>query len=437
MTPTTTLRPSANLAGHDARGNALTGATPQAIAYFEQALVAHLSWRGGAEELLAQALDEAPGFVMVHAMQAWLLACSRDINRVRQARVPLQRALGAGPQRHGERLHLGALAALLDDDYPRAKQLLGQLLQRSPRDVLALQAAHALDYLTGDLDQLVERAARVLPAWNSALPGCHAVLAMHAFGLVEGGDGEAAEREARAALAQNPLDVRAHHVMAHVFETTGRAAEGVRWMERHADAWATSRMVATHCAWHLALFHLTLGDVEHALAVHDRHIGATQTGDIADLIDASALLWRVQLQGGDVGARWQALANAWAARVDDRFCSFSDVHAMLAFVGAGDERQARRLVDSLVAIRSRPTRYGQTTRQLGLPACRGLVASGQGQYPLAITHLASLPAAAHRLGGSHAQRDVLYLTLAQAVERMRRPTPRKLARPASSRARRL
>ncbi|MEO8121785.1 MAG: hypothetical protein ABI606_20985 [Rhodoferax sp.] len=38
--------------------------------------------------------------------------------------------------------------------------------------------------------------------------------------------------------------------------------------------------------------------------------------------------------------------------------------------------------------------------------------------------LASLPALAHRFGGSHAQRDVLHLTLLQAVERIRRPARR-------------
>ena len=36
----------------------------------------------------------------------------------------------------------------------------------------------------------------------------------------------------------------------------------------------------------------------------------------------------------------------------------------------------------------------------------------------------NLPALAHRLGGSHAQRDVLHLTLLKAIERIRRPAHR-------------
>jgi hypothetical protein len=97
---------------------------------------------------------------------------------------------------------------------------------------------------------------------------------------------------------------------------------------------------------------------------------------------------------------------------------------MLAFVGAGDEPRARRLEQALLRSQSRPTRHGLSTRQLGLPAARGLMAFGRRDHQLAITLLASLPSQLHRLGGSHAQRDVLHLTLLQSIEAMRRPARR-------------
>ena len=112
---------------------------------------------------------------------------------------------------------------------------------------------------------------------------------------------------------------------------------------------------------------------------------------------------------------------AWAPHIDDGFCSFSDLHAMLAFVGARDWNLARRLERELARRQALPTRHGETTRQLGLPACRALIAFGHGDDALAIALLAGLPAQPHRIGGSHAQRDVLHLTLQRAVERMRRP----------------
>ena len=69
---------------------------------------------------------------------------------------------------------------------------------------------------------MLHRVEAVLPAWHRDMPGCHAVLATHAFALEEHGEYEHAEQAAREALDLNPLDVRAHHVMAHVFEMTDR-----------------------------------------------------------------------------------------------------------------------------------------------------------------------------------------------------------------------
>jgi tetratricopeptide (TPR) repeat protein len=404
----------------DAHGCRVTGATPSALVAYERALAAFQSWRGGVDEALAAALQEGPAFVMAHALQAYLLLCSRDPRRVRSARPVLERAAGL-PANPRERLHLAAISATLADDYERAKDWLGELLAQYPLDVLALQVAHLFDHITGDIDCLRGRVASVLPSWSRDLPGYHAVLAMHAFGLEESGEYERAEEAACAALALDPMDARAHHAMAHVFEMSERADAGVRWMHEHSDFWSIDTVVATHGWWHVALFHIAQRRFDDALVLYDRHVRAGPSGQICDLIDASALLWRLELAGGDPGSRWGELATGWSAFIDDGFCSFNDLHAMLAFVGARDWDRARRLECALVKAQALPTRHGGTTRELGLASCRALIAFGRGNDPLAITLLASLPALAHRLGGSHAQRDVLNLTLIKAVERVRRP----------------
>jgi tetratricopeptide (TPR) repeat protein len=411
------------MSGVDARGCSISGATPAALEAYERALAAFQSWRSGANVELALAIQEAPTFVMAHVLQAYLVLSSRDPRHVRAARPMLARA-AALPANERERLHLAALAAALADDYERAKALLGELLRLHPRDILALQVAHAFDYLTGDLARMNDRVAPVLPAWSSDLPGYHAVLAMQAFSLEECGEYDRAEQAARAALALNALDARAHHVMAHVFEMTERADAGVRWMNEHIAYWGAGTVVATHCWWHLALFHLAQGQVDCALALYDRRIRAGHSTAISDLIDAASLLWRAELRGGNTGTRWAELAAAWAPHIDDGFCSFTDMHAMLAFVGAHDWDRAQRLELALARGASLPTRYGETTRQVGLPACRALIAFGRRNDTLAINLLASLPALAHRLGGSHAQRGVLHLTLRHAIERIRRPDRR-------------
>ena len=360
---------------------------------------------------------------MAHVLQAYQFVCSRDLRRIQLARSLLVRAASLRADER-ERLHLGAIAAAAVGDYELATTRLDELLRRHPRDALALQVANTFDYFTGEAKRMLDRVETVLPAWSSDRPGYHTVLVTHAFALEECGEYERAEHAARAALALNPLDVRAYHVMAHVFEMTDRADAGVRWMNEQIAQFGVDHLFTTHCWWHLALFHLGQGQTERALSLYDNFVRADRSADIADLIDAAALLWRIRLRGADVGTRGAELADAWAPHIHDSFCTFNDLHAMLAFVGARDRERARRLEAALVSSHSQQTRYGQTTRQLGLPACRALIAFGRGDNTLATTLLASLPALAHRLGGSHAQRDVLHLTLLQAIERIRGPVRR-------------
>ena len=407
----------------DFRGCEISGATPGALDAFEHALATFQSWRNGSDGYLAPALQDAPSFVMAHVLQAYLYLASRDPVRVRRARPVLAR-LWQMPANARERLHLSAIAAILADDYEHAKALLGGLLTREPRDVLALQVAHNLDYLTGDVARMSDRVAGVLPAWSSDMAGYHAVLAMHAFALEEGGQFARAEEFAKQALKLNPFDARAHHVMAHVFEMTERADAGVQWMQEHIEIWTADTVVATHCWWHLALFHLAEGRIERALSVYDTRVRAGRSDEVADMIDAAALLWRIELKGGHAGARWSELASAWAPHIADAFCTFNDLHAMIAFVGARRWDLAQRMERELAQRQSSCTRHGDTTRLIGLPACRALTAFGRGEYTTAIGLLVSLPALAHRIGGSHAQRDVLQLTLRRALECMSRPVSR-------------
>jgi len=414
----------------DFRGCTIEGATPTALAAYERALAASQAWRVDAGAALETARAEAPRFVMAHVLAAWQLVCGRDARRLAAARPIVADALRLRANER-ERLHLAALSSVLADDYEGAKARLGRILKESPRDAVALQVAHSLDYVTGDVARMVARVAQALRSWSRGDPGYHAVLAMLAFALAEAGDCGRAEAAARAALELDPLDARACHAMAHVFEMTDRPEAGLRWMADHEPAWAASSSVVTHGWWHVALFQLALGDLDAALALYDARVAGGRSAEVSDLIDRSALLWRIALLRASQGMRWSELADRWSPHIDDGFCSFSDVHAMLAFVGANDCPARGGLEANLQRRQSGRTRHGRTTRQLGLPACRALMAFGRGDDALAIKLLAGLPPLAHRLGGSHAQRDVLDLTLQHAVQRARRSKLR--SRPAAAR----
>jgi tetratricopeptide (TPR) repeat protein len=413
----------------DARGCRVNGASGRALDHYERALHGFLAWRGEPRAEARRALEEAPGFVMGHVLEAQLHLCSRDPSGAAVARAGLERARHL-PQDARERMHLAAIATSLTGDWERARELLACILERHPRDLLALAVSHTIDLYLGDTRDLRARVAAVLPAWSRADAGFHGVLAMLAFGLEECGEYARAEDAALAALELDAGDIRAHHARCHVLEMQGRAAEGVRWMGERAPHWSGSGASSTHVWWHLALYHLELGNAAQALEIYDRRIGAAAPPALAELIDASALLWRLHLRGATLGDRWSVLAARWAPRAEDAYCAFNDLHAMLAFVGA----QRRDLQRRLLRAQRRRLAHGGTNegmlRDVGLPACAALDAFGRGRYDRAAQLLSALPAVSHRLGGSHAQRGLLGLThrAAQAQLMRRRVAALVMAR---------
>lgn len=399
----------------DARGCRVSGATVRALETYERALEAFLAWSGDARAEAQRAVEEAPGFTMGHVMVALTHLCGRDPAALPTAAASLRQARGLA-RNEREALYLDAIATGLTGDFEGARARLGAIAARFPRDLLALATAHTLDYLLGDTRAQRDRIAAALPSWSRADAGYHGLLAMHAFGLEECGEYARAEESAFAALELAPHNLRAHHARAHVLEMQRRPAEGVRWMQDRVAFWDRPGASATHVWWHLALHHLELGDAAEALKIYDRRV-LEGTPGVSEMIDAAALLWRLELRGTALGARWSRLAALWAPRAEDAYCAFSDLHAMLAFVGAGRKDLQQRL---LRAEHRRVAAGGTNAvmlRTVGLPANEALAAFGRRDYADAAARLRGLPEVSHRLGGSHAQRGIIGLTLREAQNR--------------------
>ena len=168
-----------------------------------------------------------------------------------------------------ERRHLAAARAWLDGDFQQAVARYGDIAIEYPRDSLALQLAHLGDFYLGQSSQLRDRIARALCDWDESVPGYGYVLGMHAFGLEEMGDYGRAEERARRALELNPRDPWAVHAGAHVMEMQGRLGDGVHWLTSRTNDWAPDNGFAFHNWWHLALYHLDLGQHDRVLELYD------------------------------------------------------------------------------------------------------------------------------------------------------------------------
>lgn len=402
----------------DCRDVPLSTASGRALAQYEAACELLLGYFGNPLAVIETALADEPDFVSGHCLRAAMMIIATE----KAAEPMLRDAVTAAEAlftvaNDRERGHIRAARAWLDGDFGRAVKLYGDVLFDWPRDVLALQVAHLGDFYLGRSAMLRDRITRALAGWNESDPGYGFVLGMHAFGLEETGDYDRAEVTGRLAIGINPRDPWAVHAVAHVMEMQGRATDGIGWLGGSSRHWRTDNAFAFHNWWHLALFHLDLGQHRQAVELYDSVIRSQSSPIVLEMIDATALLWRLHLLGADVGSRWAELADQWEGLCDDAYYAFNDVHAMMAFVADGRDAAARYLLDVLTREAAGSGSNAVMTREVGLPLCRALDCFGRGEWDQALDGLLMVRPVAQRMGGSHAQRDVIALTAVEAALR--------------------
>jgi hypothetical protein len=408
----------------DQNGLAMSGASAAAARHYDRAIDELLHLRAEVADESKAALADSPDFPMGNVLAAYLKLLTTEAEDARTARArfgAFRRRIEESSLLPRERAHLAAVQALIDGDFLTCGSLLAQITVEHPRDALALLAGHQIDFFTGDARSLRDRIGGALTAWREDDPHFGHVLGMYAFGLEEAGHYDLSEEAGLRAVELNARDVWGIHAVAHTYEMQGRFGDGLRYLDARAPDWSTGTFFNVHTWWHYCLYALEAGDVPRVLAIYDSVMAGGQT--CMELLDAAALLWRLQLEEPDrtgLDERWRALADAWPARVAEPFYAFNDMHAVMSYVGAGRIRDAGELIASREAYAAEP-RPGVTNRDMtlrvGLPVCRAIVAFGRGDYPAVVELLYPIRHRINEFGGSHAQRDAVQKTLLEAALR--------------------
>lgn len=393
-----------------------SGATDGGLESYRHALHELQCFIGDPVGSVDRAIAADPGFVMAHVLKGYLFGLATEREAMAVARSCHEAALPLGGTT-AEQAHVAALGHLASGRWHEASRILEDITIDNPLDALALQAGHQIDFFTGNARMLRDRIGRALPAWQAGMPGHHAILGMQAFGLEETGDYARAEKFGRQAVEIEARDGWAQHAVAHVMEMQCRQRDGIAWMRANPEAWTRESFLKIHNWWHLALFHYDLGEIDEVLSLYDGPIYGARSALSLNMVDASAILWRLHLGGIDVSDRWQALAANWTPKAGAGNYAFNDVHAMMAFVGAGLDGPARTLLETQNETMRGDDDNAAFTRDVGHPLTLAIKAFGDGDYSGVVRRIRPILAIAHRFGGSHAQRDVIDLTLIEAALR--------------------
>ncbi|WP_143261754.1 tetratricopeptide repeat protein [Allokutzneria sp. NRRL B-24872] len=407
----------------DQHGVPLTAASSAAVEELDRAVDSLLHFRSDVGDLAARVVAEDPVLPLGNAMRVHLAVLSTDPAHVPVVADEFAKFLSVvdlAELTEGERMHLTAASHLLDGDLVSAARVLTGICTAQPRDAMALAFGHQIDFLMGDAVSLRDRIGGAMHAWGESDPHFANLLGMYAFGLEECGHWDQAEQAGLRAMSLDPADVWSIHAVGHAHEMRARFSSGIELFDRRRPDWDSDNLLRVHIWWHYCLFLLESGQPERALEIYDTKLAPSEADTIRDAVNAASLLWRLHLDGVHHESRWQELARTWPPRMKIPFSAFNDMHAVMSYVGAGDDLAAEQLIAErkryLVDAPENVSNAAMTAR-VGLPVCEALLAFGRGRYDEAVDHLWPVRRRVHEFGGSHAQRDVVQRTLVEAAVR--------------------
>ncbi len=393
----------------DVFGQPTTLTSPRAMDAWNDTLLAFLAHAAVTPKHLGDVLDAEPNFALGHAVKGmfYILLGRRELMQTaHDAYAAAQTAAVEGHITPREQLYVEALGVWLDGQPSGAIAKLEDILRDHPADSLAMKLSHAIRFVLGDATGMRESIERVMPAYTPDHKGRGYLLGCHSFALEETGDYEKAEIAGRQALWMAPDDAWGLHAVAHVHDMTANAKKGLEWLSGREEAWAHCNNFRYHVWWHKALMHLDLGQMDAVLDLYDTEIRKDQTDDYRDISNATSLLMRLELDGVNVGNRWDELAELSAERTEDGCLIFADLHYMLALTGERKPDATAKMLQRIARDAKSNCEMGSRMSDPGIAAAEGLEAFGEARYTEAFHKLFQARGGMQRAGGSHAQRDV-------------------------------
>src|SRR4051812_12442711 len=137
----------------DAYGLAVSTADAEALALYDRAVHALLSWHADALTLFRAAAERDPALALAHAGAAVCLFLEERFPETKAA-TDAARAAAAG-QSERERSHVAAITAWTSGQVPEAERLMREHLASWPRDAMVLQRLYYVLFWLGRFPEML------------------------------------------------------------------------------------------------------------------------------------------------------------------------------------------------------------------------------------------------------------------------------------------
>ena len=406
------------MALEDRYGLPLSTASPEAASAYREGVDLMLAGWTGTAETLERAIALDPDFALPHIARARLHGFYQQGDLARQ-KAALARELVAKRGTERERSHVETLALAIEGRLPEAIAATMKHVEAWPRDALVLSlplGAFGLFAFSGMADhdrarqELCERVAHHYGEdwW---------FLTMYGWAMTENGNFSRGRGVTERGFELRRQNAHAAHAVLHAMFEDGSIEAADRFVDDWIPCYDRAGILHGHIRWHQALGALEHGDAARALAIYADVLQpkATQAPPLNAITDGASLLWRLSAYGHAVPSALWVEADATAQELFPKSSlPFADVH-MALFAAATENREA--LAARLTAIEQRLA-DGKLPAGPVVPAvCRALAAFADEQYVACVQMLAPVLSEVVRLGGSHAQRELIEDTFIVALMR--------------------
>ena len=370
----------------------------------------------------AEAFDRAiaadPDFALAHIARARIHTFYQQGEPARNE-AAAARALVA---RHGterEKSHVETLALAVEGNLPAALASALKHLESWPRDAVVFSlplGAFGLFAFSGMADH--DQARQDLCARYAADYGEDWwFLSNHGWAMTENGEVTSGRAMTERAFALRRNNAYAAHALLHAMFEDGSVTEADALVEQWIGGYERAGILHGHIRWHQALGAIDIGDTGKALAIYADALNPAVSAapPLNVMSDSAALLWRLLAHGHAVPRQFWDDTDAYARRYFPKM-SLPFVEMHMALLAAATGNQAA--LDERCAAIERRLAEGKLPAGPVVPQiCRALNAFAGEDYAACVALLEPVLHDVVRIGGSHAQREIIEDTFIVALIR--------------------
>lgn len=240
-------------------------------------------------------------------------------------------------------------------------------------------------------------------------------LTYHGWSLTENGAVAKGRALTERALGLRRENAHGAHALLHAMFEDGSIADADALVGEWIPIYPRSGILHGHIRWHQALGALERGDAASALAIYADVLqpAATQAPPLNAVTDGASLLWRLSTYGHAVpGELWHEADASAQNSFPKSSLPFADVH--MALLSAATHNHAA--LQSRLAVIEQRLADGRLAAGAVVPAiCRAMRAFADADFAACVGTLAPVLNEVARIGGSHAQRELIEDTFIVAL----------------------